>query len=74
MKCAICGSNARIGKTTVGVDTGIGVVVIRGVPAYVCGHCGEEWLTDDSAEQVEKIVARARKERTQIKVVALSPA
>jgi YgiT-type zinc finger domain-containing protein len=74
MKCAICGSNAKIGKTTVSVDTGTGVVVVRGVPAYVCGHCGEDWLTDDSAEQVEKIVARARKGGSQIEVVALAPA
>ena len=72
MNCAICGGKVNKGLTTVSVDTGAGVVVIRGVPARVCGQCGEEWLTDKSASQVEKIVRRAKKEKTQIEVVALA--
>ena len=72
MKCGICGSNAQLGTTTVSVDTGAGVVVVRGVQAYVCNHCGEDWLTAAAATQVEKIVRRARKEGTQVEVVALA--
>jgi len=72
MKCAICGGKTKIGKTTVSVDTGAGVVVIRNVPANVCAQCGEDWLTDKSAVEVEKIVQRARKEKTQIEVIAMA--
>lgn len=72
MKCGICGSNTQRGTTTVSTDTGVGVVVVRGAEAHICSHCGEEWLTDAAAAQVEKIVRRARKDRTQIEVVALA--
>ena len=72
MKCGICGSNAKLGTTTVSVDTGAGVVVVRGVAAHVCTQCGEDWLTDAAATQVEKIVRRARKDKTQIEVIALA--
>lgn len=56
----------------VSVDTGTGVVVIRDVPAHVCTQCGEDWLTDRSAAEVEKVVQRARREKTQLEVVALA--
>ena len=72
MKCAICGGTARKGKTTVTVDTGDGVVVVRSVPAHVCRQCGEEWLSEKSAADVEKIVQRARKGHAQVEVVALA--
>ncbi|MEI6970227.1 MAG: YgiT-type zinc finger protein [bacterium] len=72
MKCGICGGNAKLGTTTVSIDTGAGVVVVRGVEANVCTQCGEDWLTDAAAAQVEKIVRRARKDKTQIEVVALA--
>ena len=72
MKCAICGGTSREGKTTVSVDTGVGVVVVRGVPAHVCGQCGEEWLTARSSAEVERIVQRAKRAKTQIEVVALA--
>lgn len=72
MKCAICGGSVKHGKTTVSVDTGDGVVVVRDVPARVCNQCGEDWLTDESAAKVEKIVQRARKEKSQIEVVGLA--
>jgi len=74
MKCAICGGTVTTGTTMVSVDTGQGVVVVRGVPARICGQCGEDWLTDRSAKQVEKIVERAKREKTQIEVVAMAPA
>ena len=72
MKCAICRGSVKVGKTTVTVDTGDGVVVVRAVPARICTQCGEDWLTDKSAERVEAIVRRARKEKSQIEVVALA--
>ena len=71
-RCAICGGEAKGGTTTVSVDTGFGVVVVRNVPAEICTACGEDWLTDQSAALVEKIVNRARRGKAQIEVVALT--
>jgi YgiT-type zinc finger domain-containing protein len=72
MKCGICGGRAKAGQTMVSVDTGAGIVVIRDVPAHICTQCGEDWLTDHSAAEVEKIVQRAKREKTQLEVVALA--
>ena len=72
MKCAFCGGRVKAGKTTVSVDTGEGVVVIRSVPARVCDQCGEEWLSDRSAEAVEKVVRKAKRDKAQVEVVALA--
>ena len=74
MKCAFCGGKVASGLTTVSVDNGSGVVVIRGVPARICSQCGEEWILDKSAAEIEKIVQRAAKEHMQVEVVAMAGA
>jgi YgiT-type zinc finger domain-containing protein len=71
MKCGICGSRTRLGKTTVTVDRRRQVVVVRNVPARVCSLCGEAWLTDASAATGEKVVQRAGKDNAQLEVVSL---
>ena len=57
MKCAICrqGETAP-GKTTVTLERGETVIVIRDVPAEVCGSCGEYYL---DAGITEKVLASA---------------
>jgi len=72
MKCAFCGGDVKAGKATVSVDTGERVVVVRSVPARVCDQCGEEWLSDKSAEAVEKVVKKAKRDRAEVEVVALA--
>jgi len=53
MKCVIC----RHGETSPGhavvtLQRGEGVVVFRGVPAEICGDCGEYYLSDDVAAEL----------------------
>ncbi len=36
------------------------IVVIKNVPATVCSLCGNEWLSDDVAGQIECIVQDAK--------------
>jgi YgiT-type zinc finger domain-containing protein len=69
--CPLCGGNKQAGNTTYTVDTGKGVVVIRNVPALICGQCGEEWIEDPVAQQIEKIVADASQRHAQVEVLAL---
>ena len=63
MKCAICKSGeTEAGTTTVVLERGRTVVIIREVPAQVCGNCGEYWLDEATSERVlgqaEDAVAR----------------
>ena len=38
--CPVCSGELEKGETTVTVDFGSGVVVVRNVPATVCSHWG----------------------------------
>ncbi len=69
--CPLCGGNKTRGKTTFSADLGSGVVVVRQVPAAICSQCGEEWIDDATACQLEKIVNDARERRLQVEVAEM---
>jgi len=69
--CPICGGKKTKGKTTFSADLGIGVVVVREVEATICSQCGEEWIDDATARQLEEIVNDARARRLQVEVAAM---
>jgi YgiT-type zinc finger domain-containing protein len=53
MKCSICKTGeTRPGKTTVTLQRGEGVVVMRDVPAEICKGCGEYYLDEATAHRV----------------------
>ena len=73
-KCPLCGGRMTEGSTTFTADLGFGVVVVRQVPARVCSQCHSEWMKDDAAEQIEEIVADARKRQLTVEVTTLPKA
>lgn len=53
MKCVICKTgDTHPGTTTVTLQRGRSVVVIRDVPALICEDCGEYYLDDTTAQRV----------------------
>ncbi len=62
MKCVVCRNGAtRSGKSTVTLERGGTILVVKGVPAQVCENCGEEYLDEaeaghllDTAEEAVK--------------------
>ena len=68
--CPLCGGRKSAGRTTFSADLGSGVVVVRNVRATVCAQCGEEWIDNDTAHQLEEIVNDARKKRLLVEVTA----
>lgn len=69
--CPMCGGNKTKGKTTFSADLGSGIVVVREVDATMCSQCGEEWIDDATARQLEQIVDDARARRLQVEVAAM---
>ena len=69
--CPLCGGKKTDGTTTFSADLGSGLVVVRQVRATVCSQCGEEWIDDATARQLEGIVNDARARRLQVEVAAL---
>ena len=64
--CPICGGVKIDSTTSFTVDYNSGVVVVRDVPAKVCMQCGEEWISDEIAGKLEKIVSVAKKQNQEI--------
>ena len=56
------------GVTTFTVDMKNTLVVIRSVPATLCSLCGNEWLTDEIAARVEKLVVEAKNNHHMVEV------
>ncbi|OGL42525.1 MAG: YgiT-type zinc finger domain-containing protein [Candidatus Schekmanbacteria bacterium GWA2_38_11] len=71
-KCSLCGGSKKSGETTFTADLGFGVVVVRNVPATVCSQCGADWIEDNIAAKLEKIVNEARKKHHIVEVMSLS--
>ena len=69
--CPLCRGKKQTGKTTFTVDLGFGVVVVREVPATVCSQCGADWIDDDIAEKLERIVKDARQKHHLVEVTTL---
>ena len=69
MKCVICkhGETAR-GEATVTIQRGESTIVIKGVPADICGNCGEYYLDEATAQRVSDIVDQAEKNGTEVEV------
>jgi YgiT-type zinc finger domain-containing protein len=70
--CPLCGGRKCPGETTVSVELGFGVVVVRHVPATVCAQCGSDWLADEVAARIETYVADARRKHSEVEVVAFA--
>jgi YgiT-type zinc finger domain-containing protein len=66
MTCPICGQEALgSGTTTFTADTGGTVVVVRDVPADVCANCGEAFINDSVAAELEALVLEAKASGTE---------
>jgi YgiT-type zinc finger domain-containing protein len=72
--CPLCGGHKRAGTTTFSVDLGDSLVVVRSVPATVCEQCGEEWIGNGAAQELERIVTEAQAKQTQVEIVQLPTA
>lgn len=70
--CPMCGGSVTEGTTTFSVDSDDHLVVVRHVPATCCSLCGESWLDDGIAEEMENIVRDARVRRSQLEVIDMA--
>jgi len=67
--CPICNGQKEHSKITFSVDLGESIVVVRNTPAMVCSLCGEEWIDDSVAQNLQSVVNEAQKRQRMIEVV-----
>jgi YgiT-type zinc finger domain-containing protein len=70
--CPLCGGKKKRGKSTFTVNLGDGVLVVRDVPALICGQRGKDWIEDKVAARLEKLANEARKKHLQVEVAAFA--
>ena len=56
MTCFMCKGTLQEGFSTFTTDMGKCVVIVKNVPSYVCGQCGEVSYSDEVAHRLEQIV------------------
>ena len=69
MTCLICRQReTRPGKTTVTLERGGAIVVIREVPARVCDNCGEKYVEETTTAELLKTAAAAAQTGAKVNV------
>ncbi len=70
MKCVLCKhGETQAGITTVTVDQDGMTLVLKHVPAEICGNCGADFTTLETQAQLELLVARAKMHGTILEVI-----
>lgn len=62
--CSVCGAPVEDRAITFTQTVGERVFLVTDVPALVCRQCGEQYLTPDTVDAIQKIVERRRTTRT----------
>jgi len=70
MKCSLCKSGeTKPGKTTVTLQRGDSVVVIRAVPAEICDDCGKYFLDEVPARRVYGVAEQACARQVDVEIL-----
>lgn len=67
--CAICGGSLRKGRATIPFSLNDKTVIIKDVPAEICGDCGEAFVTGFVADRVDMILDRVEQLDAEVSVV-----
>ncbi len=69
MKCVICKKGStRSSTTTVTLERGSLIMVIKGVPAQVCENCGEAYVDENVASELLKSAEQTARTGAQVEI------
>lgn len=69
MKCVVCKvGETRPGRATVTLERAGVTLVIKGVPAQVCGNCGEEYVDEETTDRLLRAAEEAAQAGVQVDV------
>jgi len=70
MKCVLCKKGeTQPGKVTVTLQRGNTTVVLKDVPADVCGNCGEYYLSEGITGQVMQRAEQAVRSGAEVEIL-----
>ena len=70
MNCPLC-RNGRFtdGKTTMTVEKGDAILVVRDIPARVCDNCGDGFIRESIGRKVSQLVQDELRKGVQMEVL-----
>ena len=75
MKCVVCKKGeTKVGNTTVTLEKNGATLVFKGVPARVCGNCGEEYVDEEITATLLKSADEAARSGVQVEIRQYTPA
>lgn len=69
MKCVVCKTGETVdGTTTVTIERESTVLVMRGVPARVCGTCGEAYVSGAVTDEILRCAEEMHRQGVEVDV------
>lgn len=72
-RCYFCGGKVKAGLATLPFVFGSRVVIVKQVPAEVCGQCGEPMITGEAAAIVDGLLKQARRSGFELSLLTYEP-
>lgn len=60
-KCSVCKAELKEKKITYTQELGGKVYVVSDVPALVCSQCGDQYLSPDTVDEVQRVIEQGEK-------------
>lgn len=60
-KCSVCKATLKEKEITYTQELEGKVYVVSDVPALVCPQCGEQYLSTDTADEIQKVIEQGEK-------------
>lgn len=71
-RCPLCGGRLSAGITTIPFVFADTVVLVKQVPAQICGSCREPFMTGQVTDQLAALVRRVKDLRTEVSIISYS--
>jgi YgiT-type zinc finger domain-containing protein len=70
MICLMCKSGETVpGTVTESFRKGATMVIVKDIPAQVCGQCGEPYFDGEVAKAIERLVTDAVRKGTEVEIL-----
>lgn len=60
-KCSVCRAKLKQQKIIYTQELGGELFVVSDVPALVCSQCGEQYLSPDTVDEIQKVIEQGEK-------------
>jgi YgiT-type zinc finger domain-containing protein len=72
-RCYFCGGKVKLGLATLPLVFGSRVVIVKQVPAEVCGQCGEPMIASEAATAVDGLLKQAQRSGFELSLLTYKP-